>query len=57
MKEVSVLDVGEKLQRNITGKNPHIQVETENPIHIVPPMGFEPGSQRWKVRKATSTPT
>ncbi len=45
-KEVSVLDVGGKPQRIQPGKNPSIQVGPENPIHIVPPVGFEPWSQR-----------
>ena len=38
-------------------EDPHSWVGTENPIHIVPPVGFEPGSQRWKARQDTTAPT
>ena len=41
-KEISVLDVGGKLQRIIPGKI-HSQIGTENPIHIVSSVGIEPG--------------
>ena len=50
-KEMTVLDVGGKPQRDILGKNPHGQAGTDYPIHMVPPVGFELGSQRWKARK------
>ncbi len=53
MKKVSVLDVGGKPQEIILRKTPRNQAGTENPIHIVPPVGFEPGSQRWKARQDT----
>ena len=56
-KEVSVLDVGGKPQRIIPGKTHAIRQGLKNPIHIVPQVGFEPGSQRWKARQDTTTPT
>ncbi len=43
-KEVSVLDVGGKTPENYSRENPRNQAGTENPIHIVPQVGFEPGS-------------
>ena len=43
-KEVSVLDVGGKTPDNYSRENPRSLVGTEKPIHIVHPMGFEPGS-------------
>ena len=35
---------GRKTPENYSRENPRSQVGTENPIHIVPPVGFEPGS-------------
>ncbi len=55
--EGSVLDVGRKIPENYSRENPRNQVGTENPIHIVPPTGFEPGSHTWNARQDTSTPT
>ena len=40
-----------KTAERYSGENPHDQAGTDNPIHIVPPAGIEPGSQRWKARK------
>ena len=38
-------------------ENQYNPVVTENPIHVVPPVGFELESWRWKTRKGTTTST
>ena len=38
-------------------ENQRSQEGTENPIHLVPPVWFEPGSHRWKVRQDTHQTT
>ena len=48
-KEIAVLEMYSR-------ENPPSQVGTENPIHIVPLVGFEPGSQ-WKASQDITTPT
>ena len=59
MKEVSVLGGGGKTPKQYSRENPRNQVGTENPIHIVPSMGFEPWSLEVEgdVRYSYSNPT
>ena len=44
-REVSVLNV-EGNPRDSSRDNTHSQVGTKNPIHMVPPSGFEPGGSK-----------
>ncbi len=46
-----------KTPENYSKENPRNQAGTENPIHIMPPVGFEPGSQRWEASQDTTRPT
>ena len=43
--------VSKKPPENCFGEKPSLGVGTEHTIHIVPVVGFEPGSKRWKARK------
>ena len=55
--KISVLDVGGKPQRVIPGKTHAVREGLKNPIHIVPLVRFEPGSQRLMVRQDTTLQT
>ena len=48
---------GRKTPENSSGENPRDQVGTENPIHIVPSVGFEPGTPSVEGEESTATPT
>ncbi len=55
--EVSILGVGGKTPEQHSRENPRSQVETENPIHSVPPAHPNPGPRGGRPGKIPLTPT